>query len=577
MAHTVEEVEAVLNSGTIRMTMVSRRAMGALGAMTALGLLMTPAQAQDDTISVNKAAAETRTAPDTISAIASSYGDQIAAGLQDGRLAIWKQAPSTGPVTLVNPTPTKVISAHKKRINDVTFSPDAAFVATASNDGHIAVWKTDTFERADHFADSSGPKPVTLSFSSDDLALAAGYDDGTVKIWSLNSPQPVQTFKAHKKKVLAVTFARGDDSTVFSVGEDKMLDTWNVSTGEQVTQVNLRIGHENDDNFRDLRYRSAAVAHDAKRIAIAASVSHVVGNYAGIVDEHYVKIINTTTGAKTSVIADNIKSIGENSGSAVALSDDGMLLATVGQTAKDATTVMILNAKTKDRIGELQLPSRVQALQFGWRQSGWQIVVADGKSVTSFPIVVGKDATQVPTDALAVTVPTEKDADKGTVNLCKATADTMQDAAVGTGRFVVVNRNNLNEVMDEMALSRTGLVDKNTRLKMGKLVNARRFLVAKIVPVASSYHVTIWMEAVETGKVLASKDGDASSTEEVLTLAHSLASGVLRSAQSEDLAAATFLIRRRPNALMRIASNPAAYWWRCHTGAIRREDWLRCR
>lgn len=480
-----------------------------------------PVRAQDDTLTVNKAAAVTRTAPGPITALAASYGERLAAGLQNGQLVVW---------TDTVPTP-KIIAAHTKQINAVRFSADASLVATASDDGRVGVWNADTLARVDHFAQKSGPKALTLDFSSDNTALAVGYDNGAVKVWSLSSPQPVQTFAAHKKKVLIAVFASDDDTTLFSVGEDKMLDTWNVATGEQVTQVNLKIGHENDANFRDLRYRAAAVAGSAKRIAIAASVSHIVGSYAGIVDEHYIKIINTSTGAKTAIVADSLKHVAENPQSVLALSDDGLLLATAGQTDSGTTSVTVLNAHTKDTIGQLTLPSKVQALQFGWRQNGWQVVVADGKNLTTFPLTISANSSEVPTDALAVTVPTAGK-DPAALGLARAAADTMQTAAIATGRCVVVSRSNLNEIMDELALSRTGLVEKKARLKLGHLVNARRFLVAKIEPVAQSYHVTLWLEAVETGKILATKDGDASSPADVLTLARALTSSLLRGAQT---------------------------------------------
>ena len=219
-------------------------------------------RAQDEALSVNKAAAVTRAAPGAVSALAASFGGRLAAGLQDGRLAVWADsAPGSPP---------RVIPAHAKRINAVCFSPDAALVATASDDGRVAVWKADTLERVDRSRRTAGAEALTLDFSSDDSALAVGYDNGAVKVWSVANPQPAQAFpSAHKKRVLAVAFARGDDSTLFSAGEDKMLDTWNVATGEQVTQVNLRIGVENDSNAHDLRYRTAAVAGGAKRIAIA--------------------------------------------------------------------------------------------------------------------------------------------------------------------------------------------------------------------------------------------------------------------------------------------------------------------
>ena len=486
-----------------------------------LSLPFGPARAQDEALSVNKAAAVTRAAPETVTALAASFGGRLAAGLQNGRLAVWPDAAPD--------SPPKICSAHTGRINAVCFSPDAALIATASDDGRVAVWKADTLERVDHFASRAGPKALALDFSSDGGALAAGYDNGAVKVWSVAGPQPVQTFPtAHKKRVLAVAFARGDDTLLVSAGEDKMLDTWNVATGEQVTQVSLRIGHENDDNFRDLRYRAAAVASGAKRIAIAASVSHVIGSFAGIIDQHYIKIINTATGAKAGVAAESLKSVAENPRAVLAFSDDGLLLATVGETVGGATEVSVLNARTKDTIGQLSLPAKVQALQFGWRETGWQIVVADGKEVTTFPLSITKDSDAVPTEALAVATPAEAGAAPAALALGRATADVMQEAAVNLGRFAVVNRSNLNEVMDELALSRTGLVEKKTRLRLGHLVNARRFLVAKIVPVGASYHVTLWLEAVETGKVLASKDGEATSPAEVLALARSLTPSVLR-------------------------------------------------
>lgn len=59
-------------------------------------------------------------------------------------------------------------------------------------------------------------------------------------------------------------------------------------------------------------------------------------------------------------------------------------------------------------------------------------------------------------------------------------ADQLTTALVATGCYKVVDRQNLKGVMDEMGLQNSGLVDKSTASKIGKLVGADLIITAAI-------------------------------------------------------------------------------------------------
>jgi WD40 repeat protein len=98
----------------------------------------------------------------------------MAAGLSDGRVKLFY--PWDG-------TLSRIISAHGGSVNDLVFSRDARYLATAGGDRRIKVWNTADGSLAFQ-SPAFGAATYAVAFSEDGNYLA-GSDNSTVKLWSV--------------------------------------------------------------------------------------------------------------------------------------------------------------------------------------------------------------------------------------------------------------------------------------------------------------------------------------------------------------------------------------------------------
>ena len=84
--------------------------------------------------------------------------------------------------------------------------------------------------------------------------------------------------------------------------------------------------------------------------------------------------------------------------------------------------------------------------------------------------------------------------------------EAMVDALVNQGRFKVVSRDQLENILRELKLSGSGLVDQANALKAGKLAAAEAIMVATVNESPKAVEIYAQLINTETSTVLASKD-----------------------------------------------------------------------
>ena len=84
--------------------------------------------------------------------------------------------------------------------------------------------------------------------------------------------------------------------------------------------------------------------------------------------------------------------------------------------------------------------------------------------------------------------------------------EAMVDALVNQGRFKVVSRDQLENILRELKLSSSGLVDQASALKAGKLAAAEAIMVATVNESPKAVEIYAQLINTETSTVLASKD-----------------------------------------------------------------------
>ncbi|XP_028264493.1 WD repeat-containing protein 90 isoform X2 [Parambassis ranga] len=104
----------------------------------------------------------------------------------------------------------RLVSGHRTMVNTVVFSSDECHFATCSEDGSVRVWSTSSYELVVQFQVLNQPCGcVCWSPSSEEekSCVAAGYNDGTLRIFRLASTEMEMKLHPHRVSVTAIHYS----------------------------------------------------------------------------------------------------------------------------------------------------------------------------------------------------------------------------------------------------------------------------------------------------------------------------------------------------------------------------------
>jgi WD40 repeat protein len=179
----------------------------------------------------------------------SPNGQFIATASADRTVKLWR---TDG--TLLN-----TFAKHQAAVWDVAFSPDGQLIASASRDKTVKLWQQDG--RLLSTLKGHKDEVVGITFSPDGQTIASASRDKTVKLWQRNG-RLIDTLTAHKGSVWKAVFSP-DGQMIATASEDKTIKIWKLKQGRfQLSQILM--GHTGE--IRDI-----AFSPDGKTIASASN------------------------------------------------------------------------------------------------------------------------------------------------------------------------------------------------------------------------------------------------------------------------------------------------------------------
>jgi WD40 repeat protein len=156
------------------------------------------------------------------------------------------------------------LNGHSKAILNISFSPDAELIATASEDNTVKLWRSSDKKL---IRTLSGHKGLVfdVKFSTDGKTIATASTDTTVKLWRSSDGGEIATLRGHTGSVYSVSFSP-DDKIVASAGADGKIRLWNLD-GMEIGTFDGHTGRINAVSFRpgqnsELKYFLVSAGRD---------------------------------------------------------------------------------------------------------------------------------------------------------------------------------------------------------------------------------------------------------------------------------------------------------------------------
>ena len=144
-------------------------------------------------------------------------------------------------------------------IPSVAFSPDGKLLAAGTNEGQIRLWQA---ADGQPFLTCKGHSNGVLSvaFSPDGQTLASSSDDRTVRLWNVQHGECLNILSSHTNWVGSVAFSP-DGQTLASGSADQTVRLWDVQTGQNLKTL---VGHTNG-------VRAVAFSPDGQTLASSSN------------------------------------------------------------------------------------------------------------------------------------------------------------------------------------------------------------------------------------------------------------------------------------------------------------------